>query len=365
MKLFIGYTLLLLVVLLQPFDFSLPFYERGIRVPNGITFTSRGEFFSSSSPNRLYHDLVSGKGMTLEVWATIKINDQIDEDPARIVSYSNGHGTARNFTLGQDGQKLFMVFRDTPDLIIRDLSASGKPQHLVLTHNFSEEQVFIDGQLSQRVLTPSGNFSTWDASYSLVIGNEVTGDRPWVGQLSVVAIYNRALSKKEVEKNYTVGRFFNSGDDSSGSRVTEGLVALYVFTEGGGEKVLDRSGKDPPLDLRLQIPTNQEFLANPFRELTYMPFNRFAIDMIGNIVLFIPFGFLFQAVTKRHYSPTLGIAAIVLIVGTLFTLSIESLQYLLVTRHSSMTDVINNVVGTALGIAIDRKGLMECCKWLK
>jgi len=43
-----------------------------------------------------------------------------------------------------------------------------------------------------------------------------------------------------------------------------------------------------------------------------------------------------------------------LLTGTLFTLSIESLQYFLLTRNSSLIDVCTNMTGAAIGIVMDR-----------
>jgi glycopeptide antibiotics resistance protein len=43
-----------------------------------------------------------------------------------------------------------------------------------------------------------------------------------------------------------------------------------------------------------------------------------------------------------------------MVAGTLFSLMMESLQYLIISRDSSLIDVINNSVGTALGIVAER-----------
>lgn len=76
-------------------------------------------------------------------------------------------------------------------------------------------------------------------------------------------------------------------------------------------------------------------------------------DVILNIIIFIPIGFLLHAVLRRHCESSLKTAAFVFIIGTLFTFGIESLQYFSLTRYSSLVDMINNMVGTTVGIAID------------
>ena len=51
----------------------------------------------------------------------------------------------------------------------------------------------------------AGNFSNWNDSYRLSIANEITGDRPWLGDLHLVAVYGRALDEFEVGRNFAVG----------------------------------------------------------------------------------------------------------------------------------------------------------------
>jgi hypothetical protein len=50
-----------------------------------------------------------------------------------------------------------------------------------------------------------GDLSNWDSGYVFALGNELTGDRGWLGSFDVVAIYSRALSAAEVEQNFAVG----------------------------------------------------------------------------------------------------------------------------------------------------------------
>ena len=70
--------------------------------------------------------------------------------------------------------------------------------HLVFTRESSGAvKVYIDGVL-QRSSTVKGNFSTWNKSFPLSLGNEPTGDRPWRGEMHLVAIYNRALTLSEI-----------------------------------------------------------------------------------------------------------------------------------------------------------------------
>ena len=51
----------------------------------------------------------------------------------------------------------------------------------------------------------AGTLSNWSDSFPLVLANEVTGERPWLGTFYLVAIYDRALTAKEVTRNFQAG----------------------------------------------------------------------------------------------------------------------------------------------------------------
>ncbi len=237
-----------------------------------------------------------------------------------------------------------------PFLMVKDVFHSGDPQHIVVTYDFSEQNVYVNGKRRHRCQIPGGGFSNWNPSYFLLLGNEATGNRPWLGKLFLFAIYNRALSEKEIWKNYSAGDVFDLAISPSEARVADGLVALYLFDERQGEWVLDRSGSGQPINLmipaKLEI-KKQVFLARPSKNVEQT-------DVILNIILFIPLGFLFHVGLRNRYGSSLKVAVFALILGTLFSLSIESLQYWELTRYSQMSDVFSNMFGAALGIMVDK-----------
>ena len=110
------------------------------------------------------------------------------------------------------------------------------------------------------------DFSNWDPNFTFQLGNEATLDRPWLGRIFLLAMYDRALSQDQIANNFTAGTF----SDSAQSRVTEGLVAFYNFTEGSGPIIHDRSSFGLPLDLKIRNlqnirwlrPNGIEFLKN-------------------------------------------------------------------------------------------------------
>jgi glycopeptide antibiotics resistance protein len=90
-------------------------------------------------------------------------------------------------------------------------------------------------------------FWRWDSQYRLQFGNETTMNRPWLGKMYLVALYRRALSADEVNKNFDAGY----GAGALMRRRQDDLIALYNFSEGAGDNVHDSSGFGPSLDLKL------------------------------------------------------------------------------------------------------------------
>ena len=76
--------------------------------------------------------------------------------------------------------------------------------HVVYTRNASGiAKIYINGT-EQMSSTVGGDFSTW-SSYALALANELSGGRPWLGELYLVAFYDRALTSDEVDQNFSAG----------------------------------------------------------------------------------------------------------------------------------------------------------------
>jgi VanZ family protein len=357
------YWVALIGVLAAPFQFDLsPLIapiER-LRQGNGVEISSTSGLRSIAPAERLYESFVSGRGISIEVW--LETNDIMQAGPARIVSYSLDTGL-RNFTLGQEGRDLVLRVRttqtdlngDNPAMQISNVFVPGIPMHLVATYDHGIERLYMNGKMVSEIAGPGGGFSNWEPGYPLVLGNEATGNRPWKGRLFLAALYNRALSSEEVFMNYRADRHFKDAAAASEARASDGLVAFYLFDEIHEKKVSEQSGVAPPLDL--EVLTGQQITGKPFlTRFPWDPSSRFdeVKDILGNILLFVPFGFLFHAFLGVRHGQTVKTVAFVMVVGTLFSLMMESLQYLIISRDSSLIDVINNSVGTALGIVAER-----------
>jgi hypothetical protein len=65
-------------------------------------------------------------------------------------------------------------------------------------------RIALDGQEVARN-TVAGDMNRWPDDCRLVVGNEVSGDRPWRGEVALVALYSRALSADEIARNFSAG----------------------------------------------------------------------------------------------------------------------------------------------------------------
>jgi VanZ family protein len=86
----------------------------------------------------------------------------------------------------------------------------------------------------------------WGPDYHFAIGNEVTLDRPWLGRLFSVSLYDRALSAEEISFAFRAGP-----QDGNGVQVKLAAIASYCFCEGRDTIVHDRAAFAPPMDLEM------------------------------------------------------------------------------------------------------------------
>jgi hypothetical protein len=114
--------------------------------------------------------------------------------------------------------------------------------HVVYTRDRDGKAVlYIDGKpVSTRDV--NGDLSSWDSGFRLALGNELTGDRPWQGELYRVALYARVLDSDEIAESAEAGR----------DKAPAGALVVYDFREGKGQVVKDKSGTGNPINLQIK-----------------------------------------------------------------------------------------------------------------
>jgi len=175
----------------------------------GLNVTAPTLLATVGPADRLGNSCMASNAVTVEAWVRPAAVNQ--SGPARIVTLSDGNNS-RNFTLAQDNLLLDVRARttDTDDsggTTVSDVTAFGaNVVHLAYTRSGvdDEAQLWVDGQLAGTE-TLAGSFSNWDMTYRLGVANELNGERPWRGEIYLVAVYCRSLSPGEIWQNYKAG----------------------------------------------------------------------------------------------------------------------------------------------------------------
>ncbi|MGG6237505.1 LamG-like jellyroll fold domain-containing protein [Nodosilinea sp. AN01ver1] len=179
------------------------------RLPQGqgIALRQPSLLATSGPATRLSQAIKRSQSLTVEAWVK-PAQLTYSQLPARIVTLSVDTGN-RNVTLGQGNNRYVTRLRTTTtgsngDAKVLEAGQVNLNQltHLVYTRDRAGVATFyINGQ-PQQSTTIDGDLSNWDAAFRLALGNELTGDRPWLGEYHLVAVYNRALTGEEVSQNF-------------------------------------------------------------------------------------------------------------------------------------------------------------------
>lgn len=184
----------------------------------GIKLADTGRAQATTTGSKKLFDLLRGTGeYTLETWVIPDSVDQgmNDNDPARIVSYSGGTDE-RNFTLGQYDYNYSILNRtDKSDANgeaelatnDNDERVQASLQHVVVTFDpINGRRIYVNGEYTGDADPDAGAvLKDWDNGYALVVGNEVSGNRPWTGNVRFLAIHKRAMTPEDIKTNFDVG----------------------------------------------------------------------------------------------------------------------------------------------------------------
>lgn len=184
----------------------------------GIKLADAGRAQATVSGSRKFYDLLRASGeYSIETWVIPDNIDQgaNDDNPARIVSYS-GSTDERNFTLGQYDYNYVALTRSDKSTANglqvlatndEDERAQASLQHVVVTFDpVRGRRIYVNGEFTGDTDPLAGAvMKDWDNGYALVVGNEVSGNRPWTGSVRFLAIHKRAMSAADIQTNFEVG----------------------------------------------------------------------------------------------------------------------------------------------------------------
>jgi len=272
----------------------------------GLAHTDRPPLWMSDAITRQQFDI------TVEACPSLPIQT----GPARIVAISKDV-FEQNLVIGHEMNDLIVRIRrplshpdGTPPFIIEDVFAEPGCREISVSVRESMLTIAVAGFKEIDTVLNANALLQWNDDFRLVVGNEQTGDRPWLGRISKLLAGNR----------------FNPTD--------------YL-----AEPVL-------------QLPPRIWYIPRRIRGLAALrlcnaaagPCSTSLRDAARNLAGFIPFPFLVIFVTGRANATKL-------IWGALgVSLSIEAGQTLLATRSPSLVDLVLNVLGAAIGMGLLQLG---------
>jgi hypothetical protein len=205
----------------------------------GINVGAGGKAQATTQSSQKIYSMIQATGeFSVEAWVAPAL---VAVDNSYMVSYSGGD-TTRNFTLGQTNQDYDFMLRTSntaltglPQLQTPDaaMALQASLQHVVLTYDaVNGRQIYVNGALVP-VADPQkgGTIATWDSTFALVLGNEVSGDRSWQGLIKFVAIHSRSMTPAQVLQNFNAGvgeRYYLLFDVSTVTGVSQAYIMMTV-----------------------------------------------------------------------------------------------------------------------------------------
>jgi len=288
---------------LNPFRFELPRY-----VPNQAEYSEDGRLIFSG-PGIVRTDegpswlLGLDETKRFQLVLVARTDEPVQSGPARLFSISE-NAAARNLTVGQDGADLILRFRrpgstinGTPAYRVPGVFSAPDWHAIVVEAGPGRLRLLVDGKVHADEVLASAPFDDWRDDFPVMLGNEITYGRDWIGQ-----IHTAILQVDDVAIDYL---------DAASTSIPRGWWEMR----------------------RLNI-WDFDDRANWYRDL----------DVYVNFLGFLPFGALVVLISRGR----LGVLKIMMY-GGLLSLSIESLQILIPVRNPSLSDLLLNTSGAGVG----------------
>jgi hypothetical protein len=350
--LFVLYFFFILGFGLWPFDFHPKNKVGWLKTENGLNFNKHGIAYVSGSLDYNNPKPYYGKDgeISIELW--LKPESNVPKNSANILCAFDDF-QAEIFSLSQVKSLLKISIpgsmESTPNWRwLHNTFFEGQQVWLAITSSKSKTIVYRDGKIAGQYwnysLVPEKQKGV---DWEFVLGNSPFGQKPWIGEIYGLAIYNSLLTPQNVYDHYR--KWKTQGPRSLSKE--KNIIALYPMNEQTGDFVHN------VLDDRDHFFIPHRF-DSPKKRILAIPINLFQLDRIEmrdmaiNSFGFIPFGFLFFGALISKMKSETGfwqLLFIAVLTGAVLSFAVEGLQTFLPTRYSSLRDVILNTFGTGLG----------------
>jgi len=205
----------------------------------GLTFAPGGKAQASTASSQKIAQLAQGTGeYSFEAWVNPA---NVAQKEAYIMTYS-GSDKTRNATLAQSAQSYEGRTRSsttdtngTPPLInaTAENVAQAALQHVVLTYDpVNGQQLYVNGALTpDKDTAGGGSLASWDSTFALALGAEVTGKEQFLGTIKFAAVHSRALTAAQVMQNFNAGvgqKYFLLFDISAQTGIAQTYIMMQV-----------------------------------------------------------------------------------------------------------------------------------------
>jgi hypothetical protein len=294
-----------------------PFAKTNVRVDDdGLVHVHRPSLYASE-PNPMALSSDSFRDGRFEVRMTVGVAHLRARGPARIVAYSEGP-RFQNWLVGQEGSGLHVRFAGRVAQFA-DVFEADREARLVVTFGENEIRLAKD-EGAPRVAPLVGASHAWSERCRLVVGNELTGDRPWSGTI-------RALTIRPLDSDLPTFSLAATPPDQLTLAARDGSVRIPI------ERV------DWPWHYKWEKYREH---GGPYDAVTNG-------DRIRNVILTIPLGFFLALYLRtRRVLATLTFA---LVLGAFVSAVAELHQFLAPGRVASLGDVALNALGSVFGAA--------------
>jgi hypothetical protein len=258
----------------------------------------------------------------------------------------------------RDGLIVSRDFRDPNGKIRRskiDLDHGLVAGKLILVTLSSSEKgtlLYLDGEL--REAYPKFRLTAAELTGQIILGTSPVNSQNWTGEIHGLALYTNSPTAVAAQEH------LEEWQKSGGITAVSGdfkPIASYSFLEGRGETVHSQQNGGPDLFIPAHffVP-HQAFLTAPWNE--FNPGWDYWQDLLRNVIGLMPLGIFLCVYLRFSYTPRNSIL-ISLFGGFMLSLCVEIVQSCLPQRVSSMTDVLSNTLGTALGAYIGASPKMQ------
>jgi hypothetical protein len=216
---------------------------------------------SGTDTKKIFDACTQSQELTIEAWIKpASATPPTPSQPGRIVVLSKD-SERRNFVMQQGTFDKFAAAHyhvrlhtdktgddKQPALATPEGSLTTALQHVVYTRDAAgQARLYVDG-VQQAADSRPGKLE-WNNKYQLVLANEPGGDRPWLGEYHLVAIYSQALTAGEVQSNFTA----RSRPAVYGWHTTGLLRASALAAAGGDAPAVQRHAAATLLPARLAL----------------------------------------------------------------------------------------------------------------